>query len=359
MPAPAAEIDVTPDLVRGPAPGAAPGPGRSARSDGWLAAGTTTSTGSGDDLSVRLPRRLGGAFLILARAAVAPRDRRGPAAAGAGARPHRCPRRRATRGHGRCCPWLPGTVIEAAHPDDWEAAARQLGEFLAAVHRPVAARCPANPYRGVPLAGPGGHLRGGSRPPRRRRRPGAADGRVAPSRGGADRGTGPPVWLHGDIHPLNVLVDRRADLGRHRLRRHDRRRSRPATWPWPGCCSRRPRARRSGRRVRRPAAGGRRPLDPGPGLGPRPRRGHVQRRRPGRRHRPPHDRRGPRRPLTRPPPRFGAWLALHGPVLPRTSPSTGLGAPEVPPGLPVPRTSGACPARPGRMPGRRRGVRYP
>ncbi|MET8160064.1 aminoglycoside phosphotransferase family protein [Sphaerisporangium sp. NPDC005289] len=107
-------------------------------------------------------------------------------------------------------PWsvvrfLPGGVASRNPPADPRAAAAGLGAFLGALHTPASPEAPANPYRGVPLAG---------------RAPALArclsivgdlvdhgavmrvwEGAVA-----APQWDGPPAWLHGDLHPANILV---------------------------------------------------------------------------------------------------------------------------------------------------------
>lgn len=103
------------------------------------------------------------------------------------------------------CPWLPGDTALAAPPTDLDEAARALGAFLRALHRPAPADAPRNPFRGVPL----------------RERDTAVNERIHrlcdASRGPRVRALwtslrdappwlGPPVWLHGDLHPLNLLT---------------------------------------------------------------------------------------------------------------------------------------------------------
>jgi aminoglycoside phosphotransferase (APT) family kinase protein len=86
------------------------------------------------------------------------------------------------------------------------AAAVALGRFLSALHVPAPADAPTNPYRGVPLA---------EREPALRHRVAQLDGFVDGRRVldlwgelvGVKPWAGPALWLHGDVHPLNVLVD--------------------------------------------------------------------------------------------------------------------------------------------------------
>lgn len=102
-------------------------------------------------------------------------------------------------------PWMDGAMAVDAAPSDLTAAARALGRFVAAMGHPAPADAPVNRFRGVPLAdrhtrvihgidvGVPEHLR------RRAQRVWAA-ALAAPV------WTGPPVWLHGDLHPGNIVV---------------------------------------------------------------------------------------------------------------------------------------------------------
>jgi len=108
--------------------------------------------------------------------------------------------------------WLPGEPAVHTPLSDPDDAARRLATFLAALHRPAPLDAPENSYRGVPLADRGarlpGHLdqvaaRGRSYGESVRRSDveaawatlSAAPVWLAPSR-----------WLHGDLHPANLLV---------------------------------------------------------------------------------------------------------------------------------------------------------
>lgn len=102
-------------------------------------------------------------------------------------------------------PYLPGDIA-ASTPADPGDAALALGGFLAALHTPAPADAPANPARGIPLAGrttgvmtqlP--HL---DDPAER-----AAALRVWERAVAAPEWDGPPMWLHADLHPANILVD--------------------------------------------------------------------------------------------------------------------------------------------------------
>src|SRR5438105_1873804 len=50
------------------------------------------------------------------------------------------------------CRWLPGTIAAITPPDDLEKAAEVMGRFVAAVRQPAPADAPGNQYRGGPLA---------------------------------------------------------------------------------------------------------------------------------------------------------------------------------------------------------------
>ena len=101
-------------------------------------------------------------------------------------------------------PWLDGVPGDRTTAIESAAVAVRLGGFLRALHRPAPADAPPNPYRGVPLV----------------ERADAFEARVrdldaeidAPTvRAAWDRACdttpwqGPPTWLHGDLHPANLL----------------------------------------------------------------------------------------------------------------------------------------------------------
>jgi aminoglycoside phosphotransferase (APT) family kinase protein len=108
-------------------------------------------------------------------------------------------------------PYLPGVPAAQASSFDPARAAAAVGGFLGALHVPAPADAPANPFRGVPLAERAGTF--------------AANLAVVTSQASQDHVErdavlrvwvaalatpvydGPPVWLHGDLHPVNILVD--------------------------------------------------------------------------------------------------------------------------------------------------------
>ena len=101
--------------------------------------------------------------------------------------------------------WLPGETALMSPPIDEHAAAADLARFLRALHRPAPHDAPRNSWRGVPLNARGVLLRE----------------HVAPIAGRVDDAavietwerlratplwTGEAVWIHGDLHPGNLLV---------------------------------------------------------------------------------------------------------------------------------------------------------
>lgn len=158
----------------------------------------------GDDLVVRLPRRAVAAPLVEHELRWLPElAPRLPLAVPV-------PRRRGGPGAGypwswSVARWQPGTVASETPPDDPGATADVLGRFLAALHRPAPTDAPANPYRGGPLVDRDATLRTrldhlGASVDRRAVEACWDDAlAAAPHRG-------PAVWLHGDLHPANLVV---------------------------------------------------------------------------------------------------------------------------------------------------------
>jgi aminoglycoside phosphotransferase (APT) family kinase protein len=103
-------------------------------------------------------------------------------------------------------PFLPGQVAALAAPDDLASAAVALGEFLAALHAPAPPDAPVNPFRGGPLADRAsrvtehlGLIATGAEA--------SAARAVWESAVEAEPWAGPPAWVHGDLHPANILVN--------------------------------------------------------------------------------------------------------------------------------------------------------
>jgi len=103
------------------------------------------------------------------------------------------------------CRWLPGQSAAATPLTDLAETAQVLASFIAALHVPAPADAPVNEFRGVAL----------------QRRAAAVEQRVATFATVIDGSAvlavwadlvatpewdGPPLWLHGDLHPSNMLT---------------------------------------------------------------------------------------------------------------------------------------------------------
>ena len=106
------------------------------------------------------------------------------------------------------CPWFDGEVAAEVALLDPVAEARRLGEFLAALHQAAPSEVPANPFfRGGPVAALTDRFRsnleqlddGSLREAALRRWQ-----ELAPF----EEWDGPPLWVHGDLHTANVVVER-------------------------------------------------------------------------------------------------------------------------------------------------------
>jgi aminoglycoside phosphotransferase (APT) family kinase protein len=100
--------------------------------------------------------------------------------------------------------WVGGQPADST-PISSPEAAGALARFLEALHRPAPGEAPANPNRGVALQALAEEFEGCL--------PLIADGEVAAGLRGiwaqalaAPAWDSPPVWLHGDLHPANVVV---------------------------------------------------------------------------------------------------------------------------------------------------------
>ncbi|MFS0866835.1 aminoglycoside phosphotransferase family protein [Microbacterium sp. 179-B 1A2 NHS] len=96
-------------------------------------------------------------------------------------------------------PWFEGTVAATVSASERNGIARQLADALRALHVPAPIDAPRNPVRGVPLAD-----RAAAVEPRFAAFPELRGlwraGLAAPS------WPHPPVWVHGDVHPGNIVV---------------------------------------------------------------------------------------------------------------------------------------------------------
>jgi aminoglycoside phosphotransferase (APT) family kinase protein len=159
----------------------------------------------GDELAVRLPRRAAGAQLLLHE------QRWLPSIAARIDLPTPAPIVQGDPAAGfpwawSVVPWFDGEVaaVEAPHPSE----ARALGHVLADLHTPAPDEAPHNPFRGVPLTArlplleqwlAGEHAAADAALVAR-----AADLVVAAARDLPVHRQ--RVWLHGDLHPRNILV---------------------------------------------------------------------------------------------------------------------------------------------------------
>jgi aminoglycoside phosphotransferase (APT) family kinase protein len=160
----------------------------------------------GAELAVRLPRR------VLAAPLIEHEQRWLPELAPRLPLPIPVPVRVGRPGRGfpwswSVVPWLTGRPAAVEPPHDAAAAAVTLAAFVCALHRPAPDDAPSNPVRGVPLVD----------------RAAAVHARVTDLDGLVNRvavldvwdevvrtptWSGSPLWIHGDLHPGNVLVDR-------------------------------------------------------------------------------------------------------------------------------------------------------
>jgi aminoglycoside phosphotransferase (APT) family kinase protein len=164
----------------------------------------------GDRLAVRLPRRVAAAGLIAHEQAWLPElaDRL--------ALPVPAPVRVGRPGRGypwawSVQPWIPGAPADRRAP--MASQAQPFAEFLRSLHQAAPAGAPANPVRGVPL-----HQRADAVEERMRRLAARTHSITERVRGIWQAALDapidvPPTWLHGDLHPRNVLVERGAIAG--------------------------------------------------------------------------------------------------------------------------------------------------
>lgn len=159
----------------------------------------------GDDWLVRLPRRAMAAPLVVAE------QRWLPEFAMRVPLPIPAPVRVGLPGRGypwrwSVTPFLAGSPASLAPPIERTETARLLGEFLFALHTESPLDAPHNPYRGVPLAERAQSVED------RAAELGDDDLAKRALRAfgdalGAPRFEGPARWIHGDLHPGNVLVE--------------------------------------------------------------------------------------------------------------------------------------------------------
>ena len=159
----------------------------------------------GDRLAVRLPVRAAAAPLVLHEQAWLPEFAARlplpiPAPIRVGVPPLGYP------WHWSVIPWLPGQSADQHEPKVSQATV--LADFLRALHTPAPPDAPANPLRGVPL-----RQRVAAIQPRLDRLSRSTNSITSSViqvwRDALDAPLDvAPTWLHGDLHPRNVLVER-------------------------------------------------------------------------------------------------------------------------------------------------------
>jgi aminoglycoside phosphotransferase (APT) family kinase protein len=103
-------------------------------------------------------------------------------------------------------PWVEGETAEFAALDGDQG--ETLAEFFEALHRPAPAEAPRNPYRGVPLQQREPHFR--DRVAKLHGRSHAIDTAVSDlwAKALAAPVGATATWIHGDLHPRNILCVR-------------------------------------------------------------------------------------------------------------------------------------------------------
>jgi aminoglycoside phosphotransferase (APT) family kinase protein len=104
-------------------------------------------------------------------------------------------------------PWIDGDAVDQLPPDRRGRLVEPLADVLLALHRPSPADAPRNPFRGVPLRERADTIAQRLDQASPRVGADAADQLRAVWQIGLDapEWAGPPMWLHGDPHPHNVL----------------------------------------------------------------------------------------------------------------------------------------------------------
>lgn len=156
----------------------------------------------GDDLAARIPRRSEGVQLTLNERRWLPQFANrvtvpipAPVASGVAASYYPWP--------WSIVPWFEGRDVAAMPVPSRTPLAPALAQFVGELHIEAPSNAPANPVRGVPLAHRAHvvieRLESGSVPHTDRLSPLWSRLSVA------EPWTNPPVWLHGDLHPGNLL----------------------------------------------------------------------------------------------------------------------------------------------------------
>ncbi|PFG40015.1 aminoglycoside phosphotransferase (APT) family kinase protein [Georgenia soli] len=107
--------------------------------------------------------------------------------------------------HWSVVPWLAGSPAAHVPAAERDATAEQLAEFVLALHIPAPPDAPHNPVRGVPLSSREDAVRerlATGAVPHAARVEGLWEELVR-----VPHWEGPPSWVHGDLHPANLLLD--------------------------------------------------------------------------------------------------------------------------------------------------------
>jgi aminoglycoside phosphotransferase (APT) family kinase protein len=101
-------------------------------------------------------------------------------------------------------PWIVGETADLTPPDEGQGVV--LAAFFQALHRPAPAAAPVNPYRGVPLARRAVHFH--ERVAELSLKTDVVDRQLLSLWDDALRAPADtaPTWIHGDLHPRNVLI---------------------------------------------------------------------------------------------------------------------------------------------------------
>lgn len=106
--------------------------------------------------------------------------------------------------------WYPGSVAATAQLSNERDTAKRLGNFMTELHRPAPSNAPVNPHRGVAIADREPSFTKNLTLLRASDRFAHLD--LQPARRVFDQAVAAPVtservWLHGDLHGKNVIVD--------------------------------------------------------------------------------------------------------------------------------------------------------
>lgn len=106
--------------------------------------------------------------------------------------------------HWSILPWLTGVTADQQEPDSDQA--QRFAAFLRSLHRPAPPNAPVNPFRGVPL-----QQRAAAVEERMQRLEQNTQQMMPEIKAVWQRALAAPIdgeatWLHGDLHPRNILV---------------------------------------------------------------------------------------------------------------------------------------------------------